>query len=177
MLQYDPASLVNLHDIISAPQVVWWPPAPGWYLLAAALLAGMISGLWRWLLWRRVNAYRRAALAQLEHLELQLHDAGQREASLRALPELVKRTALAVWPRQEVASLSGEGWLAWLDHTWQRKEFSEGTGRLLTQLAYVDVDTLSALTAKEINALVYLVRSWIQTHRRPQTDDRGGRHV
>jgi hypothetical protein len=176
MLQSDPASLVNLHDIVSAPLVAWWPPALGWFLLSATLLAGMILGLWRWLLWRRVNAYRRAALAQLDHLELQLQH-GEREASLRALPELVKRTALAVWPRQEVAALCGEEWLSWLDCTWQKKQFADGPGRLLPQLAYADASRLSALSEGEVDALVCLIRNWIRLHRQPQNGGRGGRHV
>jgi hypothetical protein len=177
MLQPDPASLVNLHDIISAPQAAWWPPAPGWFMLAAAFLTGVIAGLWRWLMWWRSNAYRRVALAQLAHLEVQLQDAGQREASLRILPELVKRTALAVWPRQTVASLSDEAWLVWLDETWQEQLFSAGPGRLLPLLAYADASRLSALTAEEIGALVSLIRNWIRLHRRSQNSGRGGRHA
>ena len=177
MLQSDPASLANLHDIVSAQPVPWWPLAPGWYLLAATLLVTLILGFRHWLCRRRNNAYRRAALAQLEHLESQLQVNGQRHASLRALPELVKRTALCVWPRQEIAALSGEEWLAWLGCSWSRKDFSEGAGRLLPQLAYADTKSLTALSAAEVNALVELIRNWIREHRRPQTDDRGGRHA
>jgi hypothetical protein len=177
MRQSDPASLANLHDIVSAQPVPWWPLAPGWYFLAAILLIVLTLGFWRWLCLWRSNAYRRAALVQLEHLESQLRVNGQRQASLRALPELVKRTALCVWPRQEVAPLSGEEWLTWLDCSWSRKDFSKGAGRLLPQLAYADTDSLFVLTALEVNALFDLIRNWIRLHRRPHSDNRGGRHA
>src|SRR5262245_11663928 len=64
----DPASLDNLIDIVTPPPVPAWPPAPGWYVVAAvaALLFGW--SLWRAAVrWRRA-AYRRAALAELERL-------------------------------------------------------------------------------------------------------------
>jgi len=35
--------------------------------------------------------------------------------ALRALPELLKRTALAAWPRSDVARLSGSRWLSFLE--------------------------------------------------------------
>ena len=177
MSRADPASLANLHDIISAPPVSWWPPAPGWLVFGCVIMAGLCWGLWAWLRDRQANAYRRAALAQLDRLVLQLQDAGRREAALRALPELVKRTALAAWPRQEVARLSGERWLAWLDKSWSRQQFVDGPGRLLAQLAYVDGDALSALPDEELDALVCLVRNWIRSHRHPQGNGRGGQHA
>ena len=166
------ADLANLHDIISAPPVSWWPPAQGWYMLVTIVLVGLSWYVWSWLCYRKLNAYRRVSLIQLKLLELQLKDVGQCEASLRALPELVKRTALAAWPREEVAGLSGESWLSWLDHSWQGQSFTNGVGLLLPQLAYVDTDTLNSLTATEIDDLVHLIRNWIRLHHRPQHTER-----
>ena len=34
----DSGSLQNLNDIVIPDPVAWWPPAPGWYVLAAILL-------------------------------------------------------------------------------------------------------------------------------------------
>ena len=46
----DPGSLQNLNDIVVPGPVAWWPPAPGWYVLAAFALAGLA-----WLGWHREN--------------------------------------------------------------------------------------------------------------------------
>ncbi len=177
MPQVDPASLKHLHDIVSAPHVSWWPLAPGWYLLAATLFLALLWLVSFWRCYRRRNAYRRAALAQLDHLELQLHDLEQRQATLRELPELVKRTALAAWPRAEVAGLSGELWLVWLDNSWQRQRFTEGPGRLLPQLSYAAAEHLSALPEAEVAELVAMIRAWILLHQRPKRAAREGQHV
>jgi hypothetical protein len=97
------ASLDRLHDLALPPQVSWWPLAPGWYvvialaLTAAAWLALRLRRRWQ------ANAYRRAALHELQSLE-----------TPAAIAELLRRTALAVSPRSSVAEKSGSAWLDWL---------------------------------------------------------------
>jgi hypothetical protein len=97
------ASLDRLHDLALPPQVSWWPPAPGWYVvIALALIATAwlaLRLLRRW----QANAYRRAALHELKSLD-----------TPAAIAELLRRTALAVSPRSSVAEKSGSAWLDWL---------------------------------------------------------------
>lgn len=97
------ASLDRLHDIVLPGPVPWWPPAPGWYVVAAVLL--FVFARITFLLWRRwqAGAYRRAALREL---------AGAHDAA--AIAEVLRRTALAVAPRHTVAVQSGPQWLDWL---------------------------------------------------------------
>jgi hypothetical protein len=97
------ASLDRLHDLALPPQVSWWPPAPGWYVvIALALIATAWLALRLWQRWQG-NAYRRAALHELKSLE-----------TPAAIAELLRRTALAVSPRSSVAEKSGSAWLDWL---------------------------------------------------------------
>ena len=46
----NPASGLDLNDIILPPAVGWWPPAPGWWILAALLmvLPLLLFLLWQW---------------------------------------------------------------------------------------------------------------------------------
>ena len=42
----DPTSLEHLFDIVTPPPVPWWPPAPGW-----VVVAGIICVLAVWMAW------------------------------------------------------------------------------------------------------------------------------
>ncbi|HEY0342767.1 MAG TPA: DUF4381 domain-containing protein [Steroidobacteraceae bacterium] len=84
----------------------WWPPAPGWWGLAVigALLA--IALVW-WVRDPR-RALRRAALRQLRLIRGSDADGA---AVARAIQNLLRRYALAVFERERVAKLTGEAWL------------------------------------------------------------------
>lgn len=99
----DAASLDRLHDLILPPAVGWWPLAPGWYTVLALLGLLAVWFLWRyWKHWR-ANAYRREALQHLRQLQ-----------DCPAISELLRRTALAVVPRTEIAGKTGPAWADWL---------------------------------------------------------------
>ena len=151
----DPASLQNLHDIVNPPPVPLFPPAPGWYWLAVILLLALGWWLWQSLRRYRADAYRRAALASLARL--------QAEDDLAALPALLKRTALAAFPRPRVAGLSGADWWRFLDYTGGADNFSDTAGPLLDRLAY---DPGGGLDAGERERLLGAASHWLRHHRR-----------
>jgi hypothetical protein len=159
----DPTSLEHLFDIVLPPPVPWWPPAPGWFVVGGVLLGLVSWGAWRaWSRWRAA-AYRRAALAEWRQLKTRAADPGQREAALRHLPELLKRTALAAFPREAVASLSGIEWLRFLDRTGHTDAFTHGSGQLLPELAY-DPRLAARLDARAEADLFRTVQRWIRGH-------------
>jgi hypothetical protein len=159
----DPTSLDNLYDIVMPLPVPWWPLAPGWYVVGGVVLALVIWAVWKgWKRWQAA-AYRRAALAELQRLQARTADDAQREFALQELPELVKRTALAAFPRQQVASLSGASWLEFLDHTGHTNAFTHGQGKRLPALAY-DPHTAGRLDAHDAGALCNIISRWIRGH-------------
>lgn len=100
----DKTSLDRLNDIALPPEVAAWPPAPGWWVLIAALLAlGGFLVHKQWKVWR-ANAYRREALHDLAVA----HDAA-------SISEILRRCALAFTPRITIATKTGEAWVEWLD--------------------------------------------------------------
>ncbi len=144
----DEADLSRLADIVVPPPVPWWPPAPGWWMLLAALLAGLVILLVAAARgWRR-NAYRREALAALERLEP--------AADATAVSAILKRTALAAYPREAVASLTGRTWLAFLDRTSGDHAFAEGGGLAAA---------VSGAPAEDDAALLAAARRWVRHHR------------
>ncbi|MEL7524202.1 MAG: DUF4381 domain-containing protein [Pseudomonadota bacterium] len=132
--------------ISMSPQTIGWVWLGLFVLVVAALL------FWRVAQHRRRNAYRRAALAEL----------AQSAPDASALALLVRRTALAAYPRSSVASLFGETWLAFLDKAYGGNGFSNGPGKVLATAPY------QGETADE--PLKQLVKVWIEKHRKELPD-------
>lgn len=157
----DPADLSNLKDLALPPAVSWWPPAPGWWIMAAALLIAIIFLAVSWRLRYRANAYRRAADESLGALAKSASEPGTDKSMLATeISELLKRTALAAFPRSDVASLSGQDWLAFLDRTGRQVHFTSKPANSLPLLclgAGGGPDTIPAVIAN--------ARQWIRTHR------------
>jgi hypothetical protein len=106
----DPASLDHLNEVIVPPPAPFWPPAPGWYVvISLLLLLGLAAGIWAIVRFRR-NAYRRAASAELKRIR-------EGAMKLEAIASLLKRTALATYPRGQIAGLIGDAWIQWLAET------------------------------------------------------------
>ena len=68
----------GLKDIVLAPPVGFFPPAPGWYVLALLLLGLAVWAVLRYRRHRAANLYRRQALAELESLVEVLEHKGGR---------------------------------------------------------------------------------------------------
>lgn len=106
--------LAELRDIHGAPAAPFWPPAPGWWALAALVLA--LLGWAAILLARRWRARRRrqALLRQLAALR-ERHDPGREpRAWLATVNRLLKVTALRVFPERDPGTLTGADWVDFL---------------------------------------------------------------
>lgn len=155
----DAASLQILHDVVLPAPIAGWPPAPGWYLVAAIAAGFLLWLAWRgWQWWRR-NRYRGQALRELERIRR-----GVGDADLSELPALLKRSALSAWPREQVAELTGRDWHLFLDHSAGMDRFCSGIGASLDRLAYPSA-AADRIAAEEAEALVDAARTWLRQHR------------
>lgn len=145
---------IPLRDLHLPEAVSWWPLAPGWWIVFGLLLvlAGFL--LQRYLERRARDAARRDALRQLDDL-LNEYEAHRNVVSFAArVSALLRRVMLAYAPRQHVAGLTGEDWLAWLDQDLAHPQFVAGPGRALLDLPYrnpasetIDADVYALVTA------------------------------
>ncbi len=160
----DPGSLQNLHDIVVPASTPWLPLAPGWYALGFSLLLLLLwfSGK-KYRIWQR-NRYRREALYVLSRIEKCLIDPAQFPQFLPQLPELVKRTAIAAYGRIQVASLSGNDWLIFLNNTGVTDIFSTGPGKILLECSYQPDSRLKIISRQQVDGLVKAVHYWISKH-------------
>ena len=131
-----------LRDLHLPEAAGWWPLAPGWWVLIALLAAGLI-----WLLWKQfrrwqANTARRTALRRLALIRREFEQGADAGLLGKQLSELLRRGMLAYAPRDEVAGLTGERWLEWLDQGLEQRPFTEGAGRILESLPYMNPQSL-----------------------------------
>lgn len=129
------------------PQTVGWQILGAWAAVVAVLIA--VDARRRWVR----NRYRREALDQLDHIAKRKHEA---EAPGQ-IALLLKRTALAVYPRAQVASLWGDEWAAFLVESSKSDHRVKKAAAKLAAAAYDD-----QLDGGE---LVKPARRWIKVHR------------
>lgn len=152
----------GIDEIMLPDSISWWPTAPGWQVLgviAALLLIVKASRLAiRW--WR--NRYRREVLRQLTSVQRQANN--RLQDVVATLPYYMKVTALHAYPRKDVASLSGDNWLRFLDSHYSGPPFSGGIGEKLLDVAYLPPGQWQ-LTEQESDKLIEMSRRWIAKHR------------
>ncbi len=140
-----------MRDIVVPDPPPFWPPAPGvWVALGIVVLMALLVG-WRLHATRKGNAYRRAGLLLLGDAKT-AHD----------VSVVMKRVALAVFPRERVASLYGDDWAVFLHRTCPRSYFSE-------------IVTTDACTESD-QELIELAGIWIRHHRVPDSRSPAAAH-
>ncbi|MEQ9690218.1 MAG: DUF4381 domain-containing protein [Bauldia litoralis] len=148
-----PLNLVDYLDMLEQPPapapVSLWPQTGGWIWLGLALLALVAWGVLRWRRRRRQSLYRRQALREVAAAP---HDAA-------AIATILRRTALAAFPRHDVAGLQGDAWLAFLDASYPGSGFSDGPGAVIARAPYA--------TMADAPGLAALATDWIHRHRPP----------
>ena len=152
----------GIDEIILPEAISWWPSAPGWNVLAVIVFAWLMLRAIRWAKRWWSNRYRRQALQQLEQLQQQ--PGKQLQDVVSVLPYYIKVTALQAYPRQDVASLSGNDWLAFLDAQYSGPSFSEGLGKKLLDVAYLPHEQWQ-LNEEESYTLINMSRRWIAQHK------------
>lgn len=142
----DAASLDRLHDIVLPPPVPWWPLAPGWYVLGVVVLLLLLALAFRAWLRRRRTAYRREALRSLRTAN-----------DVAEIAMLLRRTALAEFPREEIAVLHGDAWADWLSARSREPMPPLLRGQLTTGAYSADATT-------NLEALRAWTARWIASH-------------
>ncbi len=152
-------SLLPLRDIHLPGAVLWWPPAPGWWVLAGLVLVLMVIG---WIRYRRGWRHR-AALKALNVVMEQLHNGADCVTCVQRVSEILRRFVMTVSAdSKSVAGLTGDEWLQFLDGCWDQTSFAGENGRLLLKLPYSD----SSADRAEVLELSQLCVDWVKSQPR-----------
>ncbi|QIK37522.1 DUF4381 domain-containing protein [Caldichromatium japonicum] len=165
-------TLQALRDIRDLPPLPWWPPALGWWLLAAGLIAlGLL--IWRWrsilslslpLPGITLGTWRWEAAQVLRDLRRRLARGDDPKALAGELSELMRCIAMARFGRPACAGLTGRDWLSWLAEHDPNGFSWEERGQILIQAPYAPpgrVETEQAVAA--LQALIAAAWGWVET--------------
>ncbi len=151
----DKATIAQLKDLHEPQAIASWPWGWGWYGLGVAILILLLLGSYWGYRWYQRTAFKRQALKQLKLYKTQY----QQQQDLHLLPallnELLKKVAIHYFPRQQVASLTAEAWLDFLNRTVRKIDFYQVKPQLI-MLPYqkMPVET-------DLARLFEYVRIWI----------------
>lgn len=145
-----------LRDLHLPEPVSWWPPAPGWWILLLVLTSLCAYGLMRAYRRRQRNAARRSALQKLARYEAEYREHRNPVVLGKQLSQLLRRGMLAYAPRAEVAGLTGDDWLDWLDRGLPVPYFHTEGGKSLLNLPYRDPQ--EAVSDIDVDAMLSAVR-------------------
>ncbi|MEN8803649.1 MAG: DUF4381 domain-containing protein [Thiogranum sp.] len=154
--------LYGIDEVQLPPPVELWPSAPGWKYVGLVLLAVLLFAIYR--LGRRwwQNRYRRAALQELALLR-------EKDKSspdlLLDLATLIKATALQIYPRTEIATLTGSDWYDYLNRAAGKTLFDSSSKQFLGVAVYRSGK--NSLAENEINHLFEQVHAWLKQHPLP----------
>ena len=166
-------ALKNFQEIADPEYYLWFPLAPGWYLVLTVLIVYVVWTSYSALIRYKKNAYRREALELLESINAD-HNFGQQNPReyLQRLRQLLKATALKVFPRNEIAGLTGAPWLDFLNTSVDEPVFDmvvqEFMGSSIYHPDYQPDATLLASFSPSVTR-------WLFQHRNPHIENTGKR--
>ena len=159
-------SSLPLRDIHLPGPIGMWPPAIGWWLLAALVLVALAAYAWQYYRSR----HRRVALNSLKRVHAALEQGAEPVVCLQDVSTVLRRFAMTTAAQRraktktplaaesDVPGLTGSRWLAYLDSRWQREEFSGGAGRALLAAPYARPNSIDRGLAL---ALTQLCVEWL----------------
>ena len=149
--------LAELRDIHIPDPIAFWPPAPGWWVLVGAALLGVVGSVWLFRRWRH-SAYR-SAHHQFKVLRERYGSNHHEKDLVQGLSTLIRRYSMTVFGRDQVAGLTGMGWLTFLDKTGETQAFTTGVGKVLATVPYGAQDRVDG------EALLQLIDQWLRKAR------------
>jgi len=153
-----PVEPLPLRDIHLPEPIGWWPPAPGWWLVLVAG-AAIIAAVYTIKRLRRRRLLKRTVLAEFDTIRRRYQQDRDQGALVQALSALMRRASISFYQRKDTASLTGDEWLQHLDHTAQRKDFVQGTGRILATAPYLPSN---GRPDTDCDGLLLLCEDWLR---------------
>lgn len=126
----------------------------GWWLLVVITLLLIIFTV---CLYRKLTRKTAVKTARALLLNIKQDQSLDDDQKLSQISTLLRRTAVSIFPREEVAGLTGKAWLDFLDMSSGGAGFTQGEGRVLLDAPY------RKNKQANIDALLSLCDDWLKT--------------
>jgi len=129
---------IAIKDIHLPEAISWWPLAIGWWLLIVFCIAAMIIFIIGFKRKSHKNNLKNKALSlrkQVMSELVEIQKVPDDRVFLEQLSALLKRVAITQHGK-DIAGLSGQHWLQFLDQQWDLHIFSKGIGQVMADLPY-----------------------------------------
>ncbi len=143
-----------LKDIHLPDAITWWPLAIGWWLLIVMVIAAIYGG---YLFYKRLTRRTARKDATIVLQDIKQHAKDDVLQTIKALSACLRRVAISIDSRENVAGLVGDAWLDYLDNAMDDAPFKTGIGRLLVDAPYQRLVTETV----DIDALITLCEAWL----------------
>lgn len=150
-----------LRDIHLPDGVSWWPIAPGWWLiLVLVIMIAMI--IWAIRMNKARQLLRKQALSELQQIELAFSQHQNNQQLASDCSALLRRVCISRFARPDVAGLTGEAWLQFLNQHNKAALFKDEIAIALLHAPYQkEFDFYS-------QALLSTCRAWLEQLPPPQ---------
>jgi len=159
---------LNLRDIHLPDPISWWPLAPGWWIIFTAVILLTIAFI------VAIKIYiskqlKREITAELENIKQQFEQSQNKSQLAKSLSVLLRRANMSFYSTNNIAGLTGEHWLNWLDKTntnsLDNNKFQSDTGEILLTAPYLPDN---AHLDFDSNKLIHLCETWLLSpHKKP----------
>lgn len=149
---------LELRDIHLPEAIGWWPPAPGWWLLAIFVPFFLLLSI---VLYKRITRKTAKKTAKKLLLKIKQDSTLDDKHKLQEISALIRRVAISLSARTETASLTGQTWLEFLDSSVNGTPFSEGSGRFLADAHYQK----QAAVDLDIPQLIAVCEDWLKAQK------------
>jgi hypothetical protein len=155
---------LELKDIHLPDSILWWPPAPGWWVLGVVLIIFLflmlllLPKLFRWL---RYKPVRSLSLKEFYLIKQSHQQQADQKQTLQAITTLLRRTVMSKSGRIGHAGVVGDDWINQLNQMSQKDCFTQAQEELLKYGRYQPA--IEGQNKADIDSLLQNCENWIRS--------------
>jgi hypothetical protein len=152
-----------LKDIHLPELSLWWPPAPGWWLVMVlmALLIFYSPRLLRWMRWKPVKSI---SLRELARIRAAMQNGLDEQRTSQEISILLRRTVISYSGRAIGASVTGESWIEALNSLAGHECFTA------EQNEWLRIGRFAPAARCDLEAMLHSCENWIRSLPRRNPD-------